>query len=82
MSEEVEVKTDIYSYKTKFNFKDNNIRALVDLKMHLYRFDQDMMRNLWINPYFEVNVARNLSNPVYSLGFLVHKDMRMMENVC
>lgn len=39
MSEDVEVKTNIASYNTKFNFNNDNVKATVDLKKNLYTFD-------------------------------------------
>lgn len=81
MSEEVEVKTNIASYNTKFNFNGDNIRAVVDLKKNLYTFDQSWMRTLWLNPYVTAEIPRDLSNPVFSIGVLAHKDLNLMENV-
>ena len=78
LSEDVEVKTRIGDYNTKFNFKNNEIKALVDLNKHLYRFDNGVFTNVWLNPYVEAKFSRNLEDQTYSIGFLKNVDANLL----
>lgn len=62
LSEEAELKTSINGYNTKFNFKGNNVKGILDLKKNHYSCKKKCMKNLWIHPYIEASLSRNLQD--------------------
>lgn len=60
LSEEAELRTAIKGYNTKFNFKGTNVKGILDLKKQHFTCNKSFIKNLWIHPYIEASINRNL----------------------
>ena len=76
-----ELQTNLFGLRGKFKFSGSSIKHTLDLNKKYFSSQNNFLKkNIWINPYLEVTVGRNLNNNVFSFGLLSHLNNNWMRN--